>query len=134
LDRLGPTIRAAYTLTFQTQLFSILPPAFVRGFKALCASTLVPVAQLALPMWEAFEVLGLTDRYEGIIASVGYERIEDYVRETCTGRWDKPCLEELRVWMTEQIVPWMLPMYAKGAGNSMCASPHPFIRLLNITS
>ncbi|KAJ7878833.1 hypothetical protein B0H14DRAFT_3083005 [Mycena olivaceomarginata] len=101
IDELGPTIRAAYTLTFQTQLFSILPPAF-----------------LAPPMWEAFEVLGLTDRYEGIIASVGYERIEDYVRETCTGRWDKPCLEELRVWMTEQIVPWMLPMYAKGAGNT----------------
>jgi anaphase-promoting complex subunit 2 len=118
MNRLGPTIRAAYTLTFQTQLFSILPPGFVRGFKALCASTLVPVAQHTPQMWEAFEVLGLTDRYEGIIASVGYERIEDYVRETCTGKWDKPCLEGLRVWMSVQIVPWMLPMYAKGAASS----------------
>ncbi|KAJ6485260.1 hypothetical protein DFH09DRAFT_1252884 [Mycena vulgaris] len=95
---------------FQTQLFSILPPEFVRGFKALCASTLA--------MWEAFEILGLTDRYEGIIASVGYERIEEYVRETWTGKWDKPCLEDLRLWMSVQIVPWMLPMYAKGAVNT----------------
>ncbi|KAJ7028436.1 hypothetical protein C8F04DRAFT_1119316 [Mycena alexandri] len=118
IDELGPTIRGAYTLTFQTQLFSILPPAFVRGFKALCASTLVPVAQHTPQMWEAFEILGLTDRYEGIIASVGYERIEDYVRETCAGKWDAPCLEGLRAWMTEQIVPWMLPMYAKGAINT----------------
>ncbi|KAJ7814071.1 hypothetical protein B0H13DRAFT_2242786 [Mycena leptocephala] len=118
IEELGPTIRAAYTLTFQTQLFSILPPGFVRGFKALCASTLVPVAQHTPQMWEAFEVLGLTDRYEGIIASVGYERIEDYVRETCTGKWDKPCLEGLRVWMSVQIVPWMLPMYAKGAAST----------------
>ncbi|KAJ6585555.1 hypothetical protein B0H19DRAFT_424203 [Mycena capillaripes] len=118
IDELGPTIRAAYTLTFQTQLFSILPPGFVRGFKALCASTLVPVAQHTPQMWEAFEVLGLTDRYEGIIASVGYERIEEYVRETCMGKWDKPCLEGLRVWMSVQIVPWMLPMYAKGAVNT----------------
>ncbi|KAJ6453076.1 hypothetical protein C8R45DRAFT_1056934 [Mycena sanguinolenta] len=118
IDELGPTIRAAYTLTFQTQLFSMLPPGFVRGFKALCASTLVPVAQNTPQMWEAFEVLGLTDRYEGIIASVGYERIEDYVRETCTGQWEKPCLEDLRAWMTVQIVPWMLPMYAKGATNT----------------
>ncbi|KAJ7684510.1 hypothetical protein DFH06DRAFT_9398 [Mycena polygramma] len=118
IDELGPTIRGAYTLTFQTQLFSILPPGFVRGFKALCASTLVPVAQHTPRMWEAFELLGLTDRYEGIIASVGYERIEEYVRETCTGKWDKPCLEGLRAWMSVQIVPWMLPMYAKGAVNT----------------
>ncbi|KAJ7621879.1 hypothetical protein DFH06DRAFT_1340883 [Mycena polygramma] len=58
---------------------SILPPGFVRGFRALCASTLVLVAQHTPRMWEAFELLGLTDRYEGIIASVGYE---EYLRET----------------------------------------------------
>ncbi|KAJ7604032.1 hypothetical protein FB45DRAFT_958198 [Roridomyces roridus] len=118
IDELGPTIRSAYTLTFQTQLFSILRPTFVRGFKALCTSTLVPVARQTPEMWEAFEALGLTDRYEGIIASVGYERIEEYVHETCTGKWDTPCLESLRSWMTMQIVPWMLPMYAKGAVNT----------------
>ncbi|KAJ7736350.1 hypothetical protein DFH07DRAFT_986176 [Mycena maculata] len=89
--KLGPTIRGAYTLTIPIQLFSILPPGFVAGFKALCASTLLPVAQHAPEMWDAFEALGLTDRYEGIIASVGYERIEEYVLETCTGKWDKPC-------------------------------------------
>ncbi|KAF7364718.1 Anaphase-promoting complex subunit 2 [Mycena venus] len=102
IEELGPTIRAAYTLTFQTQLFSTVPPGFVRGFKALCASTLVPVAQHTPQMWEAFEVLGLTDRYEGIIASVGYERIEDHVRETCTGKLCHGCS----------------PMYAKGAANT----------------
>ncbi|KAJ7075818.1 hypothetical protein B0H15DRAFT_1007314 [Mycena belliarum] len=118
IEELGPTIRAAYTLTFQTQLFSILPPGFVRGFKALCVSTLVPVVQISPFIWDAFETLGLTDRYEGLIASVGYERIEAYVHETCTAKWDEPCLERLRHWMSTQIVPWMLPMYAKGALNT----------------
>ncbi|CAK5268478.1 unnamed protein product, partial [Mycena citricolor] len=118
IDELGPTIHSAFVLTFQTQLFAVLPPIFVSGFKALCASSLVPVPKSAPKMWEAFEVLGLTDRYEGIIASVGYERIEQYVHETCTGKWDTPCLEPLRAWMRAHIVPWMLPMYAKGAVTS----------------
>ncbi|KAJ6622570.1 ubiquitin-protein ligase [Mycena sp. CBHHK59/15] len=111
---LGPTIRAAYTLTFQTQLFSVFPPGFVSGFKALCASTLPPYPTPP-GTWESFEVLGLADRYEAIIASVGYEHIEAYVHETCAGKWGEPVLEGLRAWMTECIVPWMLPMYAKGA-------------------
>ncbi|KAJ7246180.1 ubiquitin-protein ligase [Mycena rebaudengoi] len=85
IEELGPTIRGLYTLTFQTQLFSVLPPSFVRGFKALCAATLPPPGT-----WEAFEALGLTDRFEAIIASVGYEHIEEYVRETCAGKWDTP--------------------------------------------
>jgi hypothetical protein len=87
------------------------------------------------PMWEAFEVLGLTDRYEGIVASVGYERIESYVRETYSGSWEKPCLEALRHWMSVQIVPWMLPMYAKGAVNSASFPAFlPMIALLNQNS
>ncbi|KAJ7083295.1 hypothetical protein B0H15DRAFT_951986 [Mycena belliarum] len=46
-------------------------------------------------------------RHEGLIACVGYERIE-----TCTAKRDEPCLKCLRHWMPTQIVPWMLPMYA----------------------
>ncbi|KAJ7274011.1 hypothetical protein C8J57DRAFT_1062796 [Mycena rebaudengoi] len=115
IEELGPTIRGLYTLTFQTQLFSVLPPSFVRGFKALCAATLPPPYQTPPGTWEAFEALGLTDRFEAIIASVGYEHIEEYVRETCAGKWDTPVLDTLRTWMAERIVPWMLPMYAKGA-------------------
>ncbi|KAF5367867.1 hypothetical protein D9615_010472 [Tricholomella constricta] len=61
----------AYTLNFQAQL------TFSRTFKALCASTLPPTDPKAevdpatrnRQIWEAFETLGLLDRYESIIAS-----------------------------------------------------------------
>ncbi|KAJ7064872.1 hypothetical protein C8F01DRAFT_1128556 [Mycena amicta] len=123
IEELGPTIRTAYTLTFQTRLFSILPPQFLSGFKALCAASLAtpnpqPSNPQTMQMWEAFEALGMNDRYEGIIASVGYERIEKYVQETYAGKWDVQILAELRAWMSSTIVPWMVPMYARGAGNT----------------
>jgi anaphase-promoting complex subunit 2 len=67
-------------------------------------------------MWKNFELLGLLDRYENVIASIGYEFIEQYMWETCKGRWDKPILEDLRVWMSNTVVPWtrMLQVYARG--------------------
>ena len=58
------------------------------------------------------------DRYESLIASVGYEHIENDVLETCTGRWSEPMLGGLRDWMTDEIVPWLLMTYAPGAKNS----------------
>jgi len=68
-------------------------------------------------LWKDFEMLGLIDRYESIIASVGYEFIEEYILTKCTGEWEKPMLEELRVWMSDRVVPWMLQVYARGASN-----------------
>ena len=126
--RLGATISSSYTLTFQTQLFSILPPSFSQGFKALVASTL-PSAESesdssTLPsppgrqIWAAIETLGLLDRYESIVASVGYEHIEAHVLATCTGEWERPMLEGLRTWMSDKIVSWMLAPYARGASSS----------------
>ena len=50
---------------------------------------------------------------------MGYEFIEDYVLKTCTGEWAKPMLEDLRVWMSEKVVPWMLHVYARGATNGL---------------
>lgn len=122
-DSLGATIFSAYTLTFQTHLFSILPPSFARGFKALCASTLPdsrsPVTSPNPQIWVVFETLGLIDRYESIIASVGYEHIEAHVLSTCAGEWSKPMMDGLRNWMSDNIVPWMLLTYARGASNSV---------------
>ncbi len=124
ISSLGQTIRTAYTLNFQTQLFAILPPSFVSGFKAYCASTLppfdpeVPQKTLSGEIWDIFEILGLLDRYESVIASVGYEHIETYVLSTCTGKWETAMLPELRNWMSHKIVPWMLMMYARGAATS----------------
>lgn len=125
---LGATISSAYTLTFQTQLFSILPPSFSRGFKALVASTIPPSesdsdssttpSPPSPHIWAAFETLGLLDRYESIVASVGYEHIEAHVLATCTGQWEKPMLEGLRAWMSDKIVAWMLAPYARGASNA----------------
>lgn len=127
--RLGTTIYSAYTLSFQTHLFSIVPPSFARGFKALVASTLSTSSTAITPgsssetddpngpIWQAFETLGLIDRYETIIATVGYEFIEQHVLETCTGEWSRPMLGELRDWMSDKVVPWMLLIYARGAAN-----------------
>ncbi|TFK66693.1 hypothetical protein BDN72DRAFT_771609 [Pluteus cervinus] len=123
LPDLGPVILSGYSLTFQTLLFSNLPPTFATGFKALCASTLPsaipPSASTPTPsdykMWAAFESLGLIDRFESILASVGYEHIEAYVLEMCKGKWSEPMLEGLRNWMSGKVVPWMLLAYARGA-------------------
>ncbi|KAJ3907968.1 hypothetical protein F5879DRAFT_939513 [Lentinula edodes] len=121
MQELGATLHSAFVLSFQTHLFSALTPTFVRGFKELCASTLPstdPETDGPVPnveMWQAFETIGLLDRYENIIASVGYEHIEAHVFSTCTGQWSEPMLGQLRKWMTDKVVPWMLLMYARNA-------------------
>ncbi|KAG1748586.1 hypothetical protein EDB19DRAFT_2022764 [Suillus lakei] len=120
---LGPTMISAYTLAFQTHIFSVLPPSFARGIKALVSATLQrTVSQLQDPqdrvLWQAFDTLSLIDRYETLIASVGYEFIESYVEETCARRWSKPMLATLRAWMIDKIVPWMLYPFARGATNA----------------
>ncbi|KAH9480869.1 Anaphase-promoting complex subunit 2 [Psilocybe cubensis] len=125
-QELGSTFFSSYTLNFQTRLFSALPPSFAHGFKKLCARLLSPPdddhaqwdPNIHAEVWKNFEILGLIDRYESIIASVGYEFIENHVLSKCTGEWGKPMLEELRVWMSEKVVPWMLHVYARGASNA----------------
>jgi anaphase-promoting complex subunit 2 len=123
--RLGSTISAAYVVHFQTHVFSILPPTFAGGFKALISATLAtftdPESVLTSTsvndpeLWPCFEMLGLTERYEALIASVCYEHIESHVIEACTGKWDEPMLARLREWMADKVVPWMLLPYARGA-------------------
>jgi anaphase-promoting complex subunit 2 len=145
--RFGSTVFSVYTLIFQTRLFSLLPASFSAGFKNLCACLLAPPSppaediddsfpvksdssavipttpycdpNIKATIWKNIEVLGLIDRYESIIASVGYEFIEDYVLKMCTGEWAKPMLEDLRIWMSEKVVPWMLHVYARGATNGL---------------
>ncbi|KAG2066301.1 hypothetical protein BDR04DRAFT_1130046 [Suillus decipiens] len=109
----GPTMTSAYTLTFQTHIFSVLPPSFARGIKALVSATLQHRV-----LWQAFDTLSLIDRYETLIASIGYEFIESYVEETCARKWSEPMLPTLRTWMIDKIVPWMLYPFARGATNA----------------
>ncbi|KAI9465102.1 ubiquitin-protein ligase [Lactarius psammicola] len=114
---LGHTISSAYIVNFQTHVFS--------GFKRLLAATLalftegvtpdVPASVQDSRLWPSFELLGLADRYESLIASVCYEHIETHVLETCAGKWNEPMLSQLREWMAEKVVPWMLLPYARGA-------------------
>ena len=136
--RLGATVFSSYTLNFHTRLFSALPPSFTIAFKELCACLLAPPetdpddeeqeeqvrpkwdSNVHAAIWKNFEILGLIDRYESIIASVGYEYIEEHVLKTCAGEWAKPMLEDLRVWMSDKVVPWMLHVYARGASNCTC--------------
>jgi anaphase-promoting complex subunit 2 len=113
---------------FQTHLFSVLPAAFASGFKKLLAATLtfftegatpsIPVSVQDSKLWPSFELLGLADRYESLIASVCYEHIEAHVLETSAGKWDEPVLVRLREWMADKVVPWMLLPYARGAKTS----------------
>ncbi|KIJ17647.1 hypothetical protein PAXINDRAFT_72256 [Paxillus involutus ATCC 200175] len=69
-------------------------------------------------LWKAFDTLSLIERYETLIASVGYEYIESHVLENCTGQWAEPMLGGLRSWMIDTIVPWMLWPFARGATNA----------------
>jgi anaphase-promoting complex subunit 2 len=127
-SRLGHTISSAYIVNFHTHLFSVLPATFPGGFKKLLAATLAFFTEGATPnipasvqdskLWPSFEILGLADRYESLIASVCYEHIEAHVLETCTGKWDEPMLVKLREWMADKVVPWMLLPYARGAKTS----------------
>ncbi|KAF9474205.1 hypothetical protein BDN70DRAFT_334409 [Pholiota conissans] len=119
LDSFGHTLLATYTLSFHTHLFSSLPPSFAVGFKSLCSSLLgSPGPTDHGEIWTHFDILGLIERYESAIASVAYERIEEYVLETCTGEWSRPMLEDLRVWMTDNVVPWMIHVYGRGASTA----------------
>ncbi|KDQ62714.1 hypothetical protein JAAARDRAFT_30609 [Jaapia argillacea MUCL 33604] len=121
---LGHTILSAYTLSFQTHVFSVLPPSFPRAFKALVTSTLPKLASDEdqedeeppdMSVWGSFETLGLVERYESLIASVCYEHIEAYVLEECRGKWSESMLTGLREWMATKVVPWMVYSYARGA-------------------
>ncbi|KIM39184.1 hypothetical protein M413DRAFT_415749 [Hebeloma cylindrosporum] len=133
-EELGATVFSTYSFNFKTLLFSALPPSFALAFKELCACLLgLPEADpddteqkrvrpkwdpsVQSTIWKNFEILGIIDRYESVIASVGYEYIEEHVLKTCAGEWGKPVLEDLRVWMSEKVVPWMLHVYARGASS-----------------
>ncbi len=139
--RAGPAIMSAYTLAFQTHLFSVLPTSFTRGFRDLIhltfglthkASapdwlfTLIDTQDQALPrvdipLWAAFEELGLLDRYESLVSSVCHEYVEAHILEACAKKWNEPMLTKTREWMTDQIVPWMVMPYARGARNGKAA-------------
>ncbi|OBZ71191.1 Anaphase-promoting complex subunit 2 [Grifola frondosa] len=136
IPELGYTVISAYKLAFQTHVFSVLPPSFSSGFKDLIASTFTlsystsppswtmgpsssevktPPVRPDIPLWTAYDTLGLLDRYESLISSVCYEHIEAHVLETCTGKWGEPMLAPLREWMADKVVPWMIMPYARGA-------------------
>jgi hypothetical protein len=142
--RLGHTISSAYIVTFQTHVFSVLPASFAAGFKRLLAATLalstegvtpdIPASVQDSRLWPSFELLGLADRYESLIASVCYEHIEKHVVETCTGKWDEPMLSQLREWMAEKVVPWMLLPYARGAKTGAWPVPSPPLPVLSLDS
>lgn len=127
-SRLGHTISSAYIVNFHTHLFSVLPATFAGGFKKLLAATLAFFTEGATPdipasvqdskLWPSFELLGLADRYESLIASVCYEHIEAHVLEASAGKWDEAVLVKLREWMADKVVPWMLLPYARGAKTS----------------
>jgi anaphase-promoting complex subunit 2 len=126
-------VLSAFDHAFQTHLFSVLPASFPRGFKALIASTLKPYTDPASPpssptlsapstpardltLWTAFNTLGLLNWYESLISSVCYEAIEMHILGSCAGRWGEAVLGQLREWMGERVVPWMLLPYARGGG------------------
>ncbi|KAG6837727.1 hypothetical protein H0H93_003529 [Arthromyces matolae] len=125
-QELGVTLTSAYTLNFQTHLFSSLPPSFSSAFKVLIQATIsrddpakfIPQTQNP-KLWASFETLGLLDRYEYIVAGVGYDYIETHVQDTCAGSWSKPMLNDLRNWMTGKMMPWMILPYARGATSRM---------------
>jgi anaphase-promoting complex subunit 2 len=129
--RFGHQVLSAFNHAFQTHVFSVLPASFSSGFKSLIEMTLQPYIDTEeqgsrskehpadLRLWAAFECLGMLERYESLISSVCYEAIEKHVWDKCAKSWAEPELANLREWMTDCIVPWMLLPYARGARNCM---------------
>jgi len=129
LHRFGHQVLSAFNHTFQTHVFSVLPASFSSGFKSLIEMTLEPYLDTEesksrgkehpadLRLWAGFECLGMLERYESLISSVCYEAIEKHVWNQCAKSWEEPELANLREWMTDCIVPWMLLPYARGARN-----------------
>ena len=56
----------------------------------------------------------MIERYESLISSVCYEHIESHVVTRCAQVWDRQSLSDMRAWMTDQIVPWLIMPYARG--------------------
>lgn len=82
-----------------------------------------PSDQQDRSLWQAFDTLSLIERYETLIASVGYEYIEAHVLQTCAESWEEPMLAKLRAWMIHKIVPWMVWPFARGATSGMTYLP-----------
>ncbi|KIP08942.1 hypothetical protein PHLGIDRAFT_126668 [Phlebiopsis gigantea 11061_1 CR5-6] len=134
IQEMGPTVMGTFTITYQTHVFSILPPEFSKGFKELIAYTFQVTSPDTCPdwltklfpcqgksprpdlgLWMTFDELGLTERYESLILSVCYERIETHITETCSKVWDQQMLQPMRSWMSDVIIPWLITPYAREA-------------------
>lgn len=83
-------------------------------------------------MWAAFEILGLFDRYEALIASVVYQHIETHVIDTYAGQWADPVLPSLRDWMSKKVIKWMCLPYARGAKTSTYGSSTKYTALIRV--
>jgi anaphase-promoting complex subunit 2 len=94
--RLGATVFSSYTLNFHTCSPLYLHPPLLPSKNSACL--LVPSEtdpdeeeqkqvrpNVHSTIWKIFEILGLVDRYKSIIASVGYDYIEEHMLKTCTG-------------------------------------------------
>lgn len=102
-----------------------LPPEFASALKELVAWTILPpdTADMdpliqSTEIWSYFDILGLIDRYEMLIASVCYEHIDARVTMMCARKWGEPMLPQVRAWMAQDVVGWMLKPYARGAKTS----------------
>lgn len=116
-SRFGSLLNKTFIKEFHTNLFSSLPPSFAGAFKKLCESTVG--AEPEPTLWMSFELLGLLERYENLVASVCYEQIEARVQALCPGNWSEQMLPVLRTWMSNEILQWMILPYARDAKTRM---------------
>ena len=76
-------------------------------------------------LWQCSESIGLLERYESLVSSICYEKIEEHVAANCTDVWDQQMLHDLREWMSRDVVPWLVLMYAREAKTGMGVSQLP---------
>ena len=130
---LGVIFVLDYTQAFQTRLFACLPPSFALGLKHLAGWCLSPESYPAMvsrngaqidmsKVWTNIDVLGLLDRYESVISSAAFESIEKKVAEMCPGRWDQRMLSDLRLWMSQTVVQWLLKVFVRSTDPSESVS------------
>ncbi|KZW04109.1 hypothetical protein EXIGLDRAFT_716114 [Exidia glandulosa HHB12029] len=112
---LGGAFDGIFYTTFKSNLHIALPPSFPEAFVYLVQSTIGDLSDTDL--FKELHMLGMLDRYEALVASVVCEQIERQIETLCPGKWDEPRLPELRHWLGDKVVAWLMEQYSR-AGTS----------------
>ncbi|GAA94539.1 uncharacterized protein L969DRAFT_125103 [Mixia osmundae IAM 14324] len=103
----------AYMTRFTDTLLPCLPARLPDAVQLLFSDLLSDSSSSeSLQSLTAMRQLGLLARYEPVVYTVAYSRIEETVRSTCASVFDTPgLLQQLRDWIVHTLAPWLGLVY-----------------------